>query len=68
MSARILSLAELKSMKGLRWSDSHLGRLEKDGLFPVASRSAPTQSAGWRPRSTSISNLRSQRATQRPDR
>jgi prophage regulatory protein len=34
MSARILSLAELKSMKGLRWSDSHLGRLEKDGLFP----------------------------------
>lgn len=34
MSARILSLPELKSLKGVRWSDSHLGRLEKDGLFP----------------------------------
>ena len=31
----------MKSEKGVRWSDAHLGRLEKAGVFPRRVKLAP---------------------------
>ena len=41
MSGRFLGRAELKSEKGVAWSDAHLGRLEKAGFFPRRVKLAP---------------------------
>jgi prophage regulatory protein len=34
MAVRFLGFADLKAMKGIRWSRMHIDRLERAGLFP----------------------------------
>jgi prophage regulatory protein len=46
MAARLLSYPELKEEKGIRWSDQHLGRLERAGRFPKRVRIGP-KTVGW---------------------
>jgi prophage regulatory protein len=41
MAVRFLGFADLKEMKGIRWSRMHIDRLEKAGLFPKRVRLGP---------------------------
>jgi prophage regulatory protein len=43
---RLLRRTELKSLKGIPWSDMHLGRLEKRGEFPRRVRLG-ANTVGW---------------------
>ncbi len=46
MAIRFLKFADLKEMKGIRWSRVHLNRLEKAGLFPKRVRLGP-KTVAW---------------------